>query len=161
MIAEFGWSRAEFSLARAPQLWAIALASPLVGAATVPLSEVSWVERTGTSPLLYRKNGRPVTYVVGDVAGTEEAPVYAILKMSDRIREIRTPGGYAVEERFVDDPARGDREAVVWDGEWRITYEVFRDMGVAFGAVLILIVVPAAILLAAVAGYLLVGRGDR
>ncbi len=109
------------------------------GAATVPLSEISWVERTGTSPLLYRKNGRPVTYVVGDVAGAEEAPVYALLKMSDRIRAIRTPAGYAVEERFVDDPARGEREAVVWDGEWRITYEVFRDLGIAFGAVLILI----------------------
>ncbi|MBZ5639255.1 MAG: efflux RND transporter permease subunit [Acidobacteriia bacterium] len=106
---------------------------------TVPLQEVSRLESGTTSPFLYRKNGRPVTYVIGDVAGTEESPAYAILKMSDRIRAITVPGGYAVDERMVDDPRRGDHEAVVWDGEWRITYEVFRDLGVAFGAVLILI----------------------
>jgi multidrug efflux pump subunit AcrB len=106
---------------------------------TVPLREISRLETGTTSPYLYRKNGRPVTYVIGDVAGTEESPAYAILKMSDRIRAITVPRGYAVDERMVDDPTRGDREAVVWDGEWRITYEVFRDLGIAFGAVLILI----------------------
>ncbi len=109
--------------------------------AVVPLQEISRLEQTTTSPYRYRKNGRPVTYVIGDVAGSEESPVYAILKMSDAIRRISTPQGYAVEERLVDDPAKADREAVVWDGEWRITYEVFRDLGVAFAAVLVLIYV--------------------
>ncbi len=106
---------------------------------TVPLREISRLETGTTSPFLYRKNGRPVTYVIGDVAGSEESPAYAILKMSDRIRAIAVPRGTMVEERMVDDPRKGDREAVVWDGEWRITYEVFRDLGIAFGAVLILI----------------------
>ncbi len=106
---------------------------------TVPLSEVARLEAGETSPSLYRKNGRPVTYVIGDVAGTEESPAYAILKMSERIRAIPLPAGYALEERWVDDPGKGTREAVVWDGEWRITYEVFRDLGIAFGAVLVLI----------------------
>jgi multidrug efflux pump subunit AcrB len=106
---------------------------------TVPLSEVTDVEQVTTSPLLYRKNGRPVTYVIGDVAGTEESPVYAILKMSDRIQRISTSSGGEVQERLVDDPTQAHKEAVVWDGEWRITYEVFRDLGIAFGAVLILI----------------------
>jgi multidrug efflux pump subunit AcrB len=106
---------------------------------TVPLSEVSRLETGSASPFIYRKNGRPVTYVIGDVAGAEESPAYAILNMSERIRSISVPRGYAVEERMVDDPSKGDREAVVWDGEWRITYEVFRDLGIAFGAVLVLI----------------------
>jgi multidrug efflux pump subunit AcrB len=107
----------------------------------VPLSEVTSLERAAQPPYRYRKNGRPVTYVIGDVAGAEESPVYAILNMSERIRTIALPPGYAVEERLVDDPARSDRAVVVWDGEWRITYEVFRDLGIAFAAVLVLIYV--------------------
>jgi multidrug efflux pump subunit AcrB len=107
--------------------------------AAVPLSEVTRLERTEASSFLYRKNGRPVTYVIGDVAGTEESPVYAILDMSGKIRAIPSSAGTPLPERMVDDPAEGDRERVVWDGEWRITYEVFRDLGIAFGAVLILI----------------------
>jgi multidrug efflux pump subunit AcrB len=107
--------------------------------AIVPLSEVTRLETGTAEPFLYRKNGRAVTYVIGDVAGSEESPAYAILAMSERIRVITTPAGYAIEERMVDDPAGDTRESVVWDGEWRVTFEVFRDLGVAFGAVLVLI----------------------
>jgi multidrug efflux pump subunit AcrB len=107
--------------------------------ATVPLSEITEIERDPLAPYRYRKNGRPVIYVIGDVAGTEESPAYAILKMSDQVRAIELPTGYAVEERFVDDSSKPDRAVVVWDGEWRITYEVFRDLGIAFAAVLVLI----------------------
>jgi multidrug efflux pump subunit AcrB len=105
----------------------------------VPLSEVAHLERTTAEPWLYRKNGRPVTYVIGDVAGAEESPVYALMKMSGRVRAIVLPSGAAVEERYVDDGRSGSDAAVVWDGEWQITYQVFRDLGLAFGAVLILI----------------------
>jgi multidrug efflux pump subunit AcrB len=108
---------------------------------TVPLSEVVRLERSAAEPFLYRKNGRAVTYVIGDVAGSEESPAYAILNMSERIGTIEHAPGRTVEERMVDDPAAGDRAAVVWDGEWRITYEVFRDLGIAFAAVLVLIYV--------------------
>jgi multidrug efflux pump subunit AcrB len=107
--------------------------------AIVPLSEVVRVEQQTSLPYLYRKNGRAVTYVVGDVAGTEESPAYAILKMSERVRGIELSSARHVEERMVDDPLAGDNEAVVWDGEWQITYEVFRDLGIAFAAVLVLI----------------------
>jgi multidrug efflux pump subunit AcrB len=109
--------------------------------ATVPLSEIARAERGAQESFLYRKNGRPVTYVVGDLAGGQEAPIYALLEMAGRIRAIETPSGAAIEERWVDDPARADHDAVVWDGEWRITYEVFRDLGIAFAAVLVLIYV--------------------
>jgi multidrug efflux pump subunit AcrB len=91
--------------------------------AAVPLGEIAHREQSTEEPSLYRKNGRPVTYVVGEVAGREESPVYAILRMADAIGAIGVPG------------------TVVWDGEWRITVDVFRDLGVAFGAVLILIYV--------------------
>jgi len=115
----------------------------LVGAngRAVPLAEVTRAERETLEPFRYRKNGRPVTYVIGDVAGAAESPAYAMLAMSERIRAIPLPAGYAVEERWVDDPAAPDRAVVVWDGEWRITYEVFRDLGLAFAAVLVLIYV--------------------
>jgi multidrug efflux pump subunit AcrB len=109
--------------------------------ATVPLSELVRVVRDLADPFLYRKNGRAVTYVIGDVAGSEESPAYAILNMSERIGAIGDGRGGTVEERMVDDPGAGDRPAVVWDGEWRITYEVFRDLGIAFAAVLVLIYV--------------------
>jgi multidrug efflux pump subunit AcrB len=105
----------------------------------VPLSEAARVEESRERPYLYRKNGRGVTYVIGDVAGIEESPVYAILKMSEAIRGLATDTGAPLTERLVDDPMAEDRETVVWDGEWRITYEVFRDLGIAFGAVLVLI----------------------
>ncbi|MCI0657095.1 MAG: efflux RND transporter permease subunit, partial [Acidobacteria bacterium] len=105
----------------------------------VPLSETARAQESRTSPFLYRKNGRGVTYVIGDVAGPEESPVYAILSMSAPIRALGNAAGAPLPERLVDDPASRDEPGVVWDGEWRITYEVFRDLGVAFGAVLILI----------------------
>ncbi len=109
------------------------------GGTGVPISEVTRLEQGRAEPFLYRKNGRPVTYVIGDVAGSEESPAYAILKMSDRIGAIPAAGGGNVTERLVDDPLASDSATVVWDGEWRITYEVFRDLGIAFGAVLVLI----------------------
>ncbi|MCI0407466.1 MAG: efflux RND transporter permease subunit, partial [Acidobacteria bacterium] len=105
----------------------------------VPLSETAHTREARTTPFLYRKNGRGVTYVIGDVAGSEESPVYAILNMSAPIRAIGDAGGAPLPERLVDDPSSGDEPGVVWDGEWRITYEVFRDLGIAFGAVLVLI----------------------
>ncbi len=109
--------------------------------ASVPLAELARLDAGSEEPYRYRKNGRPVTYVIGDVAGTEESPVYAMLRMSDGVRSIAAPRGAAVEEQWVERPAAADRPVVVWDGEWRITYEVFRDLGIAFGAVLVLIYV--------------------
>ena len=103
------------------RLGALRLASS--SGSLVPLSEIARVERRVEAPFLYRKNGRAVTYVIGDVAGREESPVYAILKMAAPVH------------------AAAAGHDVVWDGEWRITVDVFRDLGIAFGAVLVLIYV--------------------
>jgi multidrug efflux pump subunit AcrB len=102
----------------------------------VSLSELVQVEETFEPVTRHRKNGRPVVYVVGDVAGTEESPVYAILEMADRIPDL--PSG-PVEQHFRAEPFSQEQLAMKWDGEWHVTYEVFRDLGVAFAVVLILI----------------------
>jgi multidrug efflux pump subunit AcrB len=88
---------------------------------------------------IYHKNLMPVTYVTGDVAGAMESPVYAILKLGPEMDKFRAPGGYAIEQHMAALPTDSERYSMKWDGEWHITYEVFRDLGIAFAAVLILI----------------------
>ncbi|HEX6135504.1 MAG TPA: efflux RND transporter permease subunit [Longimicrobiales bacterium] len=85
-----------------------------------------------------RKNLRPVIYVTGDVAGTIESPVYAILEMNRRLDGIRVNGAEIARYNAVQ-PERLDELAMKWDGEWQVTIEVFRDLGLAFAAVLLLI----------------------
>jgi len=77
--------------------------------------------------------------VTGDVAGAMESPVYAILKLGPEMEKIKAPEGYGIEQHMAALPTDADRYSMKWDGEWHITYEVFRDLGIAFAAVLILI----------------------
>jgi multidrug efflux pump subunit AcrB len=81
----------------------------------------------------------PVTYVTADVAGAMESPVYAILALTPKIDGLRIPEGYRLEQFTAAQPGTESKYALKWDGEWHITYEVFRDLGIAFAAVLILI----------------------
>jgi len=93
--------------------------------------------RTGAEDVsIYHKNLLPVTYVTGDVAGEVESPVYAILAMN---RALELPEGYGFEIFNTTQPTDSSKYAMKWDGEWHITYEVFRDLGIAFAAVLVLI----------------------
>jgi multidrug efflux pump subunit AcrB len=96
----------------------------------VALSELVRADAAMTDKSIYHKNLMPVIYVTADVAGAIESPVYAILKLSRQIQ---------VEQLTAHQPTDDSRYAVKWDGEWHITYEVFRDLGLAFAAVLILI----------------------
>jgi multidrug efflux pump subunit AcrB len=111
----------------------------------IPLRELVTAERTATDKSIYHKNLMPVTYVIGDVAGAVESPVYAIFAMNEAIAKLDA-------RRFASsDPGIAiynaaqpfdDREpAIKWDGEWHITLEVFRDLGTAFAACLVLIFV--------------------
>jgi multidrug efflux pump subunit AcrB len=110
--------------------------------AQISLREVTKVEQTTIDTSIYRKNLRPVVYVTGDVAGVIESPVYAILKMSDAIDKIQLPDGYHVKQyKGTALPESTDQYSMKWDGEWHITVEVFRDLGLAFAAVLVLIYV--------------------
>ena len=90
---------------------------------------------------IYHKNLKPVVYVTADVAGRREAPVYAIAALEKGIAGIRVPGGYRIETRTATAPFDTARYGLKWDGEWHVTYEVFRDLGLAFAAVLVLIYV--------------------
>jgi multidrug efflux pump subunit AcrB len=83
----------------------------------------------------------PVVYVVGDVAGAKENPVYAILEMKEKIAALDLPEGYRLAQHTAALPDTDRRLAMKWDGEWHITYKVFRDLGLAFGLVLVLIFV--------------------
>ena len=105
----------------------------------VPLSQLVRVTAGNEEKTLYRKNLKNVVYVTADVAGQIEAPVYAILKMSKEIAAIPTPDGRKIEVLASRQPWSEEHIGMKWDGEWHITYEVFRDLGVAFGAVMVLI----------------------
>ena len=107
--------------------------------ALVPLGELVRVESEHVAPTLYEKNLLPVIYVIADVGGAEDSPAYAILKLKEKIAALKTPQGYGIAQLFTRQPENTARPAVKWDGEWQITYEVFRDLGLAFAAVLILI----------------------
>jgi multidrug efflux pump subunit AcrB len=109
------------------------------GGRLVALSELTRVEKTVEDKSIYHKNLMPVTYVTADVAGSIESPVYAILRLSPEIDKFQIPEGYRIEQHAAALPSDASRYAMKWDGEWHITYEVFRDLGIAFAAVLILI----------------------
>ena len=109
------------------------------GGNLVPVGELVRVEQTVNEQSIYHKNLMPVVYVTGDVAGQEESPVYAIMKLNQALDELKLPEGYPLERYVASQPFLTDKLAVKWDGEWHITYEVFRDLGLAFAAVLILI----------------------
>ncbi len=101
----------------------------------VALGELVKVEEAIADHSIYHKNLQPVVYVTGDVGGSEESPVYAILKLDKRIEKL------GLEILTTHQPVTTEKPIMKWDGEWHITFEVFRDMGAAFGVVLILIYV--------------------
>ena len=107
----------------------------------VSLRELVTIERKTIEPSIYHKNLRRVVYVTGDVAGAEESPVYAILKMNKQLDHLTLPAGYTLTRYNASMPDSTDHYSMKWDGEWQITIEVFRDMGLAFAAVLVLIYV--------------------
>jgi multidrug efflux pump subunit AcrB len=109
------------------------------GNRVIPLRDLIMPRNVMEDQTIYHKNLKPVTYVIGDVAGKLESPIYAILNMKDRVGALKLPDHQKLRQYFTHLPGRDDRYAVKWDGEWQITYEVFRDMGIAFAVVLVLI----------------------
>ena len=113
------------------------------GSPLVPLRELVTVETTTVDQSIYHKNLLPVTYVIGDVAGVVESPGYAIFKMNRALQALDTRkfGGNGAQLKIWNavQPLSDDQPALKWDGEWHITLEVFRDLGTAFAAVLVLI----------------------
>jgi multidrug efflux pump subunit AcrB len=121
------------------QLEAIKISQP--DGKLLSLSNLVKTSETQNDKSIYHKNLMPVVYVTGDVAGEKESPVYAILEMKKAIDAISLPEGYKIVQHTASLPSTERKFSMKWDGEWHITYEVFRDLGIAFAVVLILIFV--------------------
>ncbi len=106
----------------------------------VPLRELVKVESTVIDQPIHHKDLLPVIYVVGDMAGRLDSPLYGMFAMRSAIKDIALPGGGKLDEYFIRQPSDPYRNyAIKWDGEWQITYETFRDMGAAYAVGLVLI----------------------
>ena len=113
----------------------------LQGTSVVAVGELTRVVQTREHTSLYHKNLQPVTYVTADLAGENESPVYAILRMNETLDAMPLPEGYGFDVFNAVQPIDTSKYAMKWDGEWHITIEVFRDLGLAFAVVLLLIYV--------------------
>jgi multidrug efflux pump subunit AcrB len=88
---------------------------------------------------IYRKNQKRVVYVTADMAGKLESPSYAMMAISDKLKQVKLPEGYQLNEEYTHQPDFEDNFTLKWDGEWQITFEVFRDLGIAFVVVIVII----------------------
>ena len=104
----------------------------------VPLSELVRVRKSRWDGAIYHKDLLPVTYVMGDMAGRLDSPLYGMFDISARLRRLEV-AGRPLEQRFISVPSNPNRFALKWSGEWQITYETFRDMGIAYSVGLVLI----------------------
>lgn len=107
----------------------------------IPIAQLAKTARGDRDPPIYHKNLQRVSYVIADVAGRQESPVYAVLALREKIQKLARDEGYEVNEYFASSPKNSLERALKWDGEWQITYEVFRDLGLAFAFALVLIYV--------------------
>jgi len=107
--------------------------------ATVPIRDLVTVTRQIKQKNIYRKNQKEVVYVLADMSGDLESPSYAIADVSDSLKNIQVPKGYTLTEEYTHQPEMEDNYTLKWDGEWQITFEVFRDLGIAFAVVILLI----------------------
>src|SRR5690606_12719745 len=105
----------------------------------VTIGDLVVIKEVTSAKSIYRKNQKRVVYVMADMAGKLESPVYAILGMTDKLKKLKLPKGYNMEELYIHQPDFEDDYTVKWDGEWQITLEVFRDLGIAFLGVIVII----------------------
>ena len=103
---------------------------------TVPISEFTTLERVAWDDAVYHKDLLPVVMVTGDMAGRLDSPLYGMFSLASGIDSISE---FDIEQRFVSQPDNTHYFSLKWDGEWQVTYETFRDMGIAYSVGLILI----------------------
>jgi len=106
---------------------------------TISVSDLVVVKTDTLQKTIYRKDQKRLVYITADMAGALESPVYAILGMEEKLKKINLPPGYKVNELYLEQPSDESDFTVKWDGEWQITLEVFRDLGVAFLVVIVII----------------------
>jgi len=108
------------------------------GGNLVPLTEIVNVRESEWEQTIYHKDLLPVVFVTGDMAGRFDSPLYGMFDMVFDIGDTKF-NGEKLEQRFISQPDSPYNYSVKWDGEWQITYETFRDMGMAYAVGLILI----------------------
>ncbi len=104
----------------------------------VPLAEIVDVRQAEWEQTIYHKDLLPVVFVTGDMAGRFDSPLYGMFDMVGSLGDAERDGK-TIEQRFISQPDNPYNYSVKWDGEWQITYETFRDMGIAYSVGLILI----------------------
>ena len=105
----------------------------------ITIGDLVEIKEVTRAKSIFRKNQKRVVYVTADMAGELESPVYAILGMTDKLKNIKLPEGFTLDELYLSQPKYEDNYTVKWDGEWQITLEVFRDLGMAFLVAIIFI----------------------
>jgi multidrug efflux pump subunit AcrB len=114
----------------------------------VPLASIAYIREADWQGAIYHKDLLPVTYVTADMAGAIDSPLYGMFAMVEQLDQRAD----APEQFFIRQPDLPEAGALKWDGEWQITYETFRDMGMAYSVGLFMIFV---LLVAQFRSYLL------
>nr|MCU0562646.1 efflux RND transporter permease subunit [Desulfobacterales bacterium] len=132
--------RAEFSVADKADLESLLkLRVKSTSGALIPLSEFVTLEESQRENPIYHKDLLPVTYVTGDMAGPLDSPLYGMFEMMGRLDELSVEGGLDLAQFLIKPPENPYYYGLKWDGEWQVTYETFRDMGIAYAIGLLLI----------------------
>ncbi|MEO5377254.1 MAG: efflux RND transporter permease subunit [Magnetococcus sp. DMHC-6] len=106
---------------------------------SIPLGELGRFVKDFQDSIIYHKDLRPVEYVTGEVVGRLDAPIYGMSEIEKMLKDYKTPDGVKLSGEYLGPPASYSQSAFEWTGEWTVTFETFRDMGMAFGVALILI----------------------
>jgi multidrug efflux pump subunit AcrB len=109
------------------------------GGNSILVEDIVRITKSIKDKSIHRKDQRRVVYVLADIAGRLEGPFYAMMDISKRLHEVSLPKGYKLSESYNCEPEFEDNYTLKWDGEWDITYAMFRDLGIAFVAVLVII----------------------
>ncbi|AGA34584.1 Acriflavin resistance protein [Thioalkalivibrio nitratireducens DSM 14787] len=112
---------------------------PTMAGGSVPLSELGEFVRQPQDEPIFHKNLRPVEYVTAETVGRLAAPIYGMLEVQEQLKEYRLPRGGELDPHWVGPPPNDGTVGFEWAGEWTVTYETFRDMGIAFAIALVLI----------------------
>lgn len=132
--------RLEFSVADKADLASLLnLRLRSASGALVPLSELVSIIDSHREAAIYHKDLLPVAFVTGDMAGALDSPLYALFEMRDKLKDLRVEGDYRLDQYLLSPPVDPYTYSLKWDGEWQISYETFRDMGIAYAVGLALI----------------------
>ncbi|MBF0124933.1 MAG: efflux RND transporter permease subunit [Magnetococcales bacterium] len=107
--------------------------------AMIPIAEVATIRTMPRENAIYHKDLVPVVYVTGDMAGHLDSPLYGMMSIINAVNQVQVEGGQSIDQKFIEQPKTPYRYSIKWDGEWQVTYETFRDMGIAYAVGLLMI----------------------